>query len=119
MGNKKGRVKVGKAKVIALIIVLIFLVLIICALFRGKSNPLLGKWQNDNGDTVYQFDKDYTGKLIISIGEIKYKYTIEDDKVSVDFESESSEDTVFTFEIKDEKLILKSKNGTFTFNKIN
>ena len=112
-------IKDSKVKIIALIVVLIILVLLINTLLNKKSNPLVGKWDMGTG-TIYQFDKDYTGKLIVSsIGEYKYKYEFRDnDIVFVDFESDTSTDTEFSYKVEDDKLTLKSSNGTFTFKKI-
>ncbi len=112
----KKRYKVSKAKVVSLILVLLILIFLIITLLSRKENPIVGKWSTDKG-TVYQFNKDYTGKLILSIGEYNYKYEIKDDKVIIDFESEKSTDTEFIYKIEDGKLILKNSNGTFTFKK--
>lgn len=113
----KRKFKASKAKAFALLVVLIILIVLIFVVINKKNNPLLGKWKNDNGDTIYQFDKDYTGKLIISIGEYNYKYEISGDKVSLDFESEAIEDPVFTFKIEDDNLILTKDDESFTFKK--
>lgn len=113
----KRKFKASKTKAIALLIVIVILIVLVVLIFTKKNNPLIGKWSNEK-DTTYQFDKDYTGKLILSIGEYKYKYEINDDKLFVDFENDTSTDTEFTFKIEDEKLILTSNYGTFTFKKI-
>ncbi len=119
MANKvvKKQVKVNKVKVIALLLVLFIFILSIIILVNKKSNPVVGKWKTDKG-TIYQFDKDYTGKLIVSTGEYKYKYEIDDNIITVDFENESSIDTKFKYKIEDSKLILENDNGVFTFEKI-
>lgn len=120
MENKVTRKKfrAGKGKVIAFIVVLVLFIIAIVALLTSKSNPLVGKWKNDSGDTIYQFYKDNTGKLILRDGEYEYKYEIKDDKVSVNFENKASQDTEFTFKIEDKKLTLKSSYATVTFEKM-
>ena len=117
MGNKNN-IKVSKVKVIALIIVVVFLIFIICALFNNNNNPLVGKWENEKKDTIYQFEKDNTGKLIVRNGEYNFDYEIKDDKVSVYFKSDASTDTVFDYEVKDNKLVLKNSNANVTFTRI-
>ena len=87
----KKKYKVSRVKIVSLIIVLLILFLLIYTLLSRKDNPIVGKWSTDKG-TVYQFNKDYTGKLILAIGEYNYKYEIKDDKVIIDFESEKSTD---------------------------
>jgi hypothetical protein len=115
MATQKAKLNKKLILFVALFILLIALISIL--LLNKKNNPLIGKWTTEQG-TIYQFDKDYTGKLIVSVGEYKFKYTLEDDTVFVDFESESSVDTKFNYRFEDDKLILESKNGTFTFTKI-
>ena len=113
----KKRYKVSIVKVVALIVVLLILCILISNLLSRKDNSIVGKWTTDKG-TIYQFNKDNTGKLIISVGEFNYKYEIKDDKVFIDFENENSTDTEFVYKFEDDKLILKNNNGTFTFKKI-
>ena len=56
-------------------------------------------------------------KKVMSKGEYKFNYKIEDNKLYIDFANEKSEDTTYTYSLKKEKLTLKSKNGTFVFKK--
>ena len=120
MSNKKVRrrrrkeVRIKRFICIAVIVIL-FITFLVC--INSKRNPLVGKWTTEKG-TIYQFNKDYTGKLILSIGEYEYKYEIKGDKVYVDFTSESSNDTEFIFKVDNDKLVLENKNGTFNFTKI-
>ncbi len=114
----KRKIKVNKVTYLLPITIICFLVLLIILLFgKSNSNPIVGKWTTEKG-TIYQFDKDYTGKLILSIGEYEYKYEIKDDKVIIDFISEKSNDTEFKFKFEGEKLILENSNGVFTFTKV-
>ena len=116
----KKKVKVKKNLVVMvclLIIVLIGLIFVIKALTRNK-NELVGMWTTD-GNTVYQFDEDYTGKLIVPLSEYKFTYKVDGDKLTIDFENnEKSTDVDCNYSIKDGKLILENFNGnTYTFTR--
>lgn len=113
----KKKFKINKVRVVIFIIVLIVFIALLITLINRDNNPLVGKWITDKG-TIYQFNSDYTGKLIISVGEYDYTYEIKDDRVLVDFENENSTDTEFSFKVEDETLVLKNNNGTFTFKKV-
>ena len=113
----KKKLKKNKILLIVLIAIVILSILISFKLINKNSNPLVGKWTTEKG-TIYQFNKDYTGKLILSIGEYEYKYEIKDNKVFVDFVSEKSTDTEFSYKFEEDKLILENKNGIFTFTKV-
>ena len=98
MSNKKvrrRRRKETRIKRFICIAILFALIILFILSISSKRNPLVGKWTTEKG-TVYQFNKDYTGKLILSIGEYEYKYEIKGDKVLVDFINETSTDTEFS-----------------------
>lgn len=112
-----------KKKIItSIIMILVGVSLLLYLLFgsngiiNSKKNPLIGTWTTD-GVTKYKFNEDNTGALIVSLGEYKFKYTREKDELFIDFENEKSEDTKYTYTLKDNKLTLKSVNGTFNFKK--
>ena len=116
----KKKVKVKKNLVVMvclLIIVLIGLIFVIKALTRNK-NELVGMWTTD-GNTVYQFDEDYTGKLIVPLSEYKFTYKVDGDKLTIDFENnEKSTDVDCNYSIEDGKLVLTNFNGrTYTFTR--
>ena len=116
----KKKVKVKKNLVVMvclLIIVLIGLIFVIKALTRNK-NELVGMWTTD-GNTVYQFDEDYTGKLIVHLSEYKFTYKVDGDKLTIDFENnEKSTDVDCNYSIEDGKLVLTNFNGrTYTFTR--
>ena len=117
--NKRSKRKAEqkKKKIIISVIVAIIIIIFLVCVFRENKNPLVGKWSTDKG-TVYEFNKDKTGKLSIAIGEYEYKYEIKKNKVFVDFDGENSIDTEFTFKIEKGSLVLESSNGKFTFKKI-
>ena len=118
---KKVKRKTKKSVKILLLIVLVIIVIAICCKFsfRGKESvkdTLIGKWTTD-GNTVYQFDEDNTGALIVPLSNYEFSYKINGDKLSIDFKNEKSEDSTYTYSLKDGKLILKGKNGTFKFKR--
>ena len=118
MREKKNRKLKPKA-----IIILLVLIIIVCSalilIFKGKNNinkKFVGTWTTD-GVTVYEFKKDGTGALKVSLGDYEFEYEIKDDKLYIDFKSTKAEDSEYTYEFKDEKLILTGKYGVFTFTK--
>ena len=114
MAKKKTKIKLKPLLITAIILGLIIILFVkLCE----KNNSLVGKWTTENG-TIYQFDKDYTGKLITQLGDFKFKYNIDDDEVFVDFDSEKSKDTRFKFYFEGEELIFENSNGKFIFTKM-
>ncbi len=109
------RNKNKKIIIISIILIIIFIFLI-KGCFNNKKNPLIGTWITEKG-TVYQFNKNHTGKLILTIGEYDYKYEIKDDEIIIDFVSDTSIDTKFTYKFNKKQLILENSNGTFVFSK--
>ncbi len=119
MDNSKRKVKVKKNVIfmmVLFVLVVIGLIFVIKTLTKNK-NELIGMWTTD-GNTVYQFDEDYTGKLIVPLSEYKFTYKVDGDKLSIDFENEKSTDVDCNYSIKDGKLILENFNGnTYTFTR--
>ena len=109
---------VSKKKLLIIIGILIFLIiLLILYSFKFKSNrKFLGTWTTD-GITVYQFNRDYTGSLIVPIGKYPFKYKIYGDKIYIDFENETSIDSEYTYEISKERMVLKNNSMSFIFTK--
>ena len=108
------------------LLLIIFLISLVCFifLFKGKGNSssnkyvskIVGEWTTD-GVTVYKFNKDNTGELIVPLSNYKFDYTIGKDKLSIDFVDKDSKDYDYTYSFKDGKLVLKGKNGDFIFKK--
>ena len=83
---------------------------------KEETNSIIGEWTTD-GVTIYEFNKDNTGKLKVSLGEYDFDYIIKEDKISIDFINEKSEDSEYTYTLNKDKLVLKGKNGTFNFKR--
>lgn len=106
-----------KLKIKILILVLIVITIIGVILFITR-NKFVGTWTTD-GVTVYKFNKDNTGYLIVPLSEYKFTYKIKKNKLYIDFENETSEDSEYEYTFNKEKMILKGKYGTFEFTKKN
>ena len=118
MREKKNRkIKFKKILILACIIIVVCVALIF--LFKGKNkieNKFIGEWTTD-GVTIYEFKKDNTGVLKVSLSDYDFTYEIKDDKLYIDFKNEKSEDSEYTYEFKEDKLILTGKYGVFTFKR--
>lgn len=113
---KKRKIKKKPIIILAIIIVLIVVSLVI--IFRpNQNNKLIGKWTTDNV-TIYEFKKDYTGVLEVSLSKYEFTYEIKENTLYIDFKNPTSTDSEYTYSFKGDKLILKGKNGTFTFTKM-
>ena len=111
--KRNRRLKTKKILILACIIIVVCVALIF--IFNGK-NKFIGSWTTD-GVTIYEFRKDNTGVLKVSLSDYDFKYEIKDDKLYIDFKNPKSEDSEYTYEFKDDKLILTGKYGVFTFKR--
>ena len=115
---KKKKIKKSGKLIIAFgLVTIIFIILILLLIFRGNKDSIVGKWTTERG-TIYQFNNDNSGVMSIPIADYPFTYKINDNKIFVDFENESSVDTEFEFSFDGDKLLLTSKNGTFTFTRV-
>ena len=120
--KKKKRKKIKIKLVFPLLIILLVSLIGLFFLFSGTngkgkySNKILGEWTTD-GNTVYKFNDDDTGELILPLSKYKFNYEITKNSLFIDFENEKSEDIKCTYSFKEGNLILKSSNGKFTFKK--
>jgi len=99
--------------VIALILIVIAIVLIfIFGISKlAKKKDIYGTWKLDE-ITSYQFNKDNTGKLILSTGNA-YAFTYQRDEstLKIDFEDDALTDTIFEYVQNDKELtIIQSSN---------
>lgn len=122
----------GKNNYLAKGIVIIFIIAIIVigiVVFiksptQGENNKnvderLISSWTTD-GITVYEFDKKGEGKLKLPSSEYKFTYTVNNNKLYIDFESDKATDSNYEYSFENDKLILKgiySTAGTYTFTK--
>ena len=106
-----------KVKLIIAIIVLIIIgIILYLTLNKPYKSKIIGSWTTD-GITIYKFNKDNTGSLIVSLKEYNFKYKIDNKNIEIDFDNENSIDSKYTYYFEDNKLILNGDNGNFTFIK--
>ena len=98
------------------IVILIILILVMYKVFFSEKSKIVGTWTTDNV-TIYKFNKNNTGKLIVSLSEYEFKYTLKNDVLYIDFINDKSEDSEYNYSFKNNKLVLKNEKGTFTFTK--
>ena len=88
---------------------------LITTVTNEKFNELSGTWDIDKY-TSYYFGNDGTGKLILTASEYDFKYTVENNILSIDFEKDSVDDSVYEYKVNGNNLTLKSKDinkGTY------
>lgn len=91
------------AVLVTLIIVLIVM------LISNRSDKLKGLWKLDV-ITSYEFDGKGEGRLIVS-GDFVFTYTIDGDKVSIDFKNSAARDITYTFKVEGDTLTLTEEYG--------
>lgn len=111
--KKKRKLKLKNIAIFLCFFVII--ILVIKVVFSDKSK-LVGNWTSDN-ITIYEFYKNNTGKLIVSLNEYEFNYKLKDNYLYIDFKNEKYEDSKYSYSFKKKKLILMNENGTFTFTK--
>ncbi len=97
------------------IVIIIFSIILCKSLFSSKVK-LIGTWTTDDV-TTYEFYKNNTGKLVVSLSEYKFKYSLKKNILYIDFENDKSEDSKYEYKFKNKKLVLSNEKGIFTFIK--
>lgn len=94
------------------------LLLVIILIFKGCAggDVLKGTWDMD-GTTVYQFEGNGEGAMILPSNTYNFKYTINEEEktVSIDFEDEKANDYTYNYEVTKDKLILSGSEGKESF----
>lgn len=113
--RKKAKRKINKKAIILIVLILVIAITTIMAFTLKKdkkeeNKEFYGLWTID-GYTDYEFSENNKGKLIIPSKEYVFTYTIEENKICIDFENETSIDRCYEYEFKDECLILKRDDG--------
>ena len=112
---KKKRLK-KKNILIILILLIIILNIVFYNLFLKNKLKLLGSWTTEN-TTIYEFYKNNTGKLIVSLHEYEFNYKLKDSNLYIDFVNDTLEDSEYKYSFNGKKLILSNNKGVFTFSK--
>lgn len=84
----------------------------IILLFKSCStdHSIVGTWDYDTV-TIYRFDKNGKGELILPNSTFAFTYKIKDDTLTIDFESENATDSTYTFSVTDDKLTLTAESS--------
>ena len=94
------------------LLVLGFLIVGIVLLCKSCSfdKSITGMWDYDTV-TVYRFDKNGKGELILPNSKFAFTYKIKDGTLTIDFESENATDSTYTFSVTDDKLTLTAESS--------
>lgn len=99
--------------------VAVLLLLLILVSFKScaGADPLQGTWDMD-GTTVYRFDGDGVGAMVLPSRTYSFQYTINADAktVHIDFDDERAADYTYDYEVSETKLILSGREGKETFS---
>ncbi|MCR5370603.1 MAG: hypothetical protein K6E83_07845 [Clostridium sp.] len=80
---------------------------------KSTEEDITGLWTIDD-ITSYQFSEDGTGALILPEHEYPFDYTLEDDRLTLEFESSRIRKTVFTVALEEGTLTLVKKEDAGT-----
>ena len=117
------KMKLKKSVTISLILIMIIILLIIfIPKFIKKKNlskeEICGTWTTD-GVTIYKFNKNNSGSLILPLNKYEFTYKIADDNLEIDFKSKKAKDAKYKYSFEKNQLVLEGENGKFTFIKYN
>lgn len=116
VSNRRKQQKIRRWAIIGGAVVLLLLVIIL--IFKGCAggDVLKGTWDMD-GTTVYQFEGNGKGAMILPSNTYTFKYTINEEEktVSIDFEDEKANDYTYNYEVTKDKLILSGSEGKESF----
>ena len=96
-----------------LAVILIILVAGVFFMVRGlrQSSPSIkGTWSYDEV-TIYTFDDEGHGSLVLPLGNYEFSYVLEDDVLQLDFVDESIIDRRYNYSIAEDELILTDGDG--------
>lgn len=114
--SKKMQKKIIRS-ILLIFIVVIILIILKAIIFKPKNESKLeiyGTWTTD-GVTVYKFNKNRTGALILPLNKYEFTYKIEDDNLEIDFKSKKAKDAKYKYYFEKKQLVLEGENGKFTF----
>lgn len=92
----------GAAAVLIVIVVVIVLIVKGCS---GRTDVLAGTWDFD-GTTTYSFDGEGSGAMVLSSISYNFTYTIDGNKLVIDYINESVHDSPYEFAVDGDILIM-------------
>lgn len=96
---------------ISLVVLALALVILGGIALRSCGGPSIkGRWDLD-GTTVYRFDSNGKGALVLMYAEYEFNYTIEGDVLHIDFVDEGALDASYTFQVEKRMLFLTGGPG--------
>lgn len=92
------------------ITIMLVVVLVIVVVILFQKDELKGAWNYDE-TTVYQFDGDGKGKLVLPSKNYEFNYEINKNELFIDFVDEKARDFVYKFDAEEDALILVDEKG--------
>ena len=97
----------GAAAVLIVIVVVIVLIVKGCS---GRTDALAGTWDFD-GTTTYEFDGNGTGAMVLPSISYDFTYTIDGNKLVIDYINESVHDSPYEFAVDGDILTMVGGEG--------
>ena len=98
----------GAAAVLIVIVVVIVLIVKGCS---GRTDVLAGTWDFD-GTTTYSFDGEGSGAMVLPSISYDFTYTIDGNKLVIDYINESVHDSPYEFAVDGDILTMVGGEGT-------
>ena len=108
--RRKRKVAVWVAILAVIIIILVAGVFFTVRGLRQSSPSIKGTWSYDEV-TIYTFDDEGHGSLVLPLGNYEFSYVLEDDVLQLDFVDESIIDRRYNYSIAEDELILTDGDG--------
>lgn len=108
--HRRRRRKLNPNFILAILALLAILIGIVVGVRSCGANTLKGRWDLD-GTTIYKFDRNGTGALVLMYNEYAFEYTIEGDRLYIDFADEAALDASYTFKVDGRMLFLTGGPG--------
>ena len=97
----------GAAAVLSVIVVVIVLIVKGCS---GRTDVLAGTWDFD-GTTTYSFDGEGSGAMVLPSISYDFTYTIDGNKLVIDYINESVHDSPYEFAVDGDILTMVGGEG--------
>ena len=98
----------GAAAALIVIVVVIALIVKGCS---GRTDALASTWDFD-GTTTYEFDGNGTGAMVLPSISYDFTYTIDGNKLVIDYLNESVHDSTYEFTVDGDILTMVGGEGT-------